>query len=298
LDRNGSFRITTDVAPIGRHAYLSCMVFLQMLLNIFRLRRDMNRGNGELIAYQPPIIDRRGQTIYDWEHYLAVVQRKPDALRSGAPFAELPDAFRTSQQQLLKKPGGNHGMVDVAPKSGFPTKTHLLNLLHRVRWRSSKDQPGIFRVNLRRRDIALISTLRDRSIENACFAALRFGPASTAPELDHPVDPWLDPPLRLLALDPLQKQLVVISHVVAQERLHGDADGHSKFAPFPSLGHDFSGEEVDSKLGTPRMPAYDMRSNSVDRKFRHRFDNFGAIASGSCGPSARCSAGNCCFRVT
>lgn len=28
------------------------------------------------------------RTIYDWRHYLAVVQRKPGALRNGAPFIE------------------------------------------------------------------------------------------------------------------------------------------------------------------------------------------------------------------
>ena len=28
-----------------------------------------------------------GQTVYDWRHYLAVVQRKPGAMRNGAPFA-------------------------------------------------------------------------------------------------------------------------------------------------------------------------------------------------------------------
>ena len=54
-----------------------------------------------------------GQTIYDWRHYLAVVQRKPGALRNGAPFAELPAAFRTLQQHLLKKPGGDREMVEI-----------------------------------------------------------------------------------------------------------------------------------------------------------------------------------------
>jgi len=34
-----------------------------------------------------------GRTVCDWRHYLAVIQRKPGALRNGAPFAELPDAF-------------------------------------------------------------------------------------------------------------------------------------------------------------------------------------------------------------
>lgn len=42
-----------------------------------------------------------GQTCYDWRHYLAVVQRKPGALRNGAPFATLPISFQTLQAALL-----------------------------------------------------------------------------------------------------------------------------------------------------------------------------------------------------
>ena len=55
----------------------------------------------------------QGKTIYDWRHYLSVVQRKPGALRNGAPFTELPDSFRQLQAQLLKRPGGDREMVDV-----------------------------------------------------------------------------------------------------------------------------------------------------------------------------------------
>lgn len=90
------------------------------------------------------------QTIYDWRHYLAVVQRKPGALRNGAPFVELPPAFRQLQDHMLRKPGGDREMVDVlalvlhhdeqavlaaaemALAAGVPTKTHVLNLLHRL----------------------------------------------------------------------------------------------------------------------------------------------------------------------
>ena len=89
-------------------------------------------------------------TIYDWRHYLAVIQRKPGALRNGAPFVELPSAFRALQQRLLKTPGGDREMVDIlalvlqhdeqavhsavelALEAGAPTKTHILNLLHRL----------------------------------------------------------------------------------------------------------------------------------------------------------------------
>ncbi|QXX73780.1 hypothetical protein MHY1_p00180 (plasmid) [Methylovirgula sp. HY1] len=111
-------------------------------------------AEGQLICEHRRIIDRShdgpGQTVYDWRHYLAVVQRKPGALRNGAPFVELPDAFRMLQQQLLRKPGGDREMVDIlalvlqhdeqavlsavelALEAGVPTKTHVLNLLHRL----------------------------------------------------------------------------------------------------------------------------------------------------------------------
>lgn len=67
-----------------------------------------------------------------------------------APLIELPEAFRTLQQYLLKKPGADREMVDIlalvlqhdeqavlsavdmALKSRVPTKTHVLNLLHRL----------------------------------------------------------------------------------------------------------------------------------------------------------------------
>lgn len=74
-------------------------------------------AEGQIVCEHRRVIDRShdrpDQTIYDWRHYLAVVQRKPGALRNGAPFAELPDAFRALQQYLLKKPGGDREMVDI-----------------------------------------------------------------------------------------------------------------------------------------------------------------------------------------
>jgi len=94
--------------------------------------------------------DKLPRTIYDWRHYLAVIQRKPGALRNGAPFVELPPAFRQLQDHMLRRPGGDREMVDVlalvlhhdeqavltavelALAEGVPTKTHVINLLHRL----------------------------------------------------------------------------------------------------------------------------------------------------------------------
>ena len=111
-------------------------------------------AEGQVVCEHPRIIgrshDRPGQTIYDWRHYLAVIQRKPGALRNGAPFADLPGAFRQLQDLMLRRPGGDREMVDVlalvlhhdeqavltavemALEMGVPTKTHVLNILHRL----------------------------------------------------------------------------------------------------------------------------------------------------------------------
>jgi len=54
-------------------------------------------AEGKILYQHERWIDRSRQmprTIYDWRHYLAVVQRKPGALRNGAPFADLPAGFR------------------------------------------------------------------------------------------------------------------------------------------------------------------------------------------------------------
>jgi transposase len=94
--------------------------------------------------------DRAGQTIYDWRHYLAVVQRKPGALRNGAPFAELPKSFQQLRTALMKRDGGDREMADIlalvlhhdeklveqavreAIASGILSKTHILNRLSRL----------------------------------------------------------------------------------------------------------------------------------------------------------------------
>ncbi len=111
-------------------------------------------AEGQVLCEHARIIDRShhqpGRTVYDWRHYLAVIQRKPGALRNGAPFLDLPEAFRRLQGLLLKRPGGDREMVEilalvlhhdeqavlcaveVALEAGVPTKTHILNLLHRL----------------------------------------------------------------------------------------------------------------------------------------------------------------------
>ncbi len=111
-------------------------------------------AEGRILCEHGRIIARShhlpGRIVYDWRHYLAVIQRKPGALRNGAPFTEMPEAFRQLQGHLLKRPGGDREMVEIlslvlqheeqavlcavelALEAGVPTTTHILNILHRL----------------------------------------------------------------------------------------------------------------------------------------------------------------------
>jgi transposase len=125
--------------PVSLRAYADRIVVVAEGQVIAEHARVFTRGH-----------DRPARTIYDWRHYLAVIQRKPGALRNGAPFAELPEGFRRLQAVLLKHPGGDREMVEIlslvlhhdeeavlcsvelALESGVVSKEHVLNLLSRL----------------------------------------------------------------------------------------------------------------------------------------------------------------------
>ncbi|MGI9152956.1 MAG: IS21 family transposase, partial [Rubrivivax sp.] len=101
----------------------------------------------------------RDQTIYDWTHYIALIERKPGALRNGAPFRTMPEPLRQLQDQLLRHPGGDrvmaqvlnavtlHGLeavlvaVELALQSGRVSAEHVLNVLSRLKEPTRNNEP-------------------------------------------------------------------------------------------------------------------------------------------------------------
>lgn len=64
----------------------------------------------------------RGDVIYDWQHYIPLIERKPGALRNGAPFDGLPSALQQLRSALIKRIGGDRLMAEVlacVPKHGL-----------------------------------------------------------------------------------------------------------------------------------------------------------------------------------
>ena len=49
----------------------------------------------------------RGQTQYNWQHYIPLVQRKPGALRNGAPFADMPEPLQQLRRASSHKSLGS-----------------------------------------------------------------------------------------------------------------------------------------------------------------------------------------------
>lgn len=95
-----------------------------------------------------------GGTRYDWQHYIPLVQRKPGALRNGAPFADMPEALQRLRRGLLRQVGGDRVMAQVlaivpaagldavivavelamegSPPSGRVSVEHVVNVLGRL----------------------------------------------------------------------------------------------------------------------------------------------------------------------
>ena len=102
-----------------------------------------------VVAEHARAVDR-DQVVYDWQHYLPLVERKPGALRNGAPFADLPDSLQQLRRALLRHEGGDkvmarvlmavptHGVdavrvaVELVLESGRPSAAHVLNVLARL----------------------------------------------------------------------------------------------------------------------------------------------------------------------
>jgi len=95
-----------------------------------------------------------GATRYDWQHYIPLIQRKPGALRNGAPFADMPEALQQLRRGLLRQAGGDRVMAQVlaivptagldavivavelalesGPPSGRVSVEHVVNVLGRL----------------------------------------------------------------------------------------------------------------------------------------------------------------------
>lgn len=95
-------------------------------------------------------LTERGHILYDWQHYIPLVARKPGALRNGAPFADMPAPLKLLKLGLMRHKGGDRVMaqvlaavptagldavlvaVELVIESGALSAEHVLNVLARL----------------------------------------------------------------------------------------------------------------------------------------------------------------------
>ena len=137
-----------------------------------------------LVACHDRLPDQ-GQVGYDWQHYIALVERKPGALRNGAPFADLPAPLQQLKRGLMRHTGGDRVMaqvlaavptagldavlvaVELVIESGVLSAEHVLNVVARL---DASAPPASVETTLQLKEVPLANTRRYdslRSIEEA-----------------------------------------------------------------------------------------------------------------------------------
>ena len=145
---------STCLVSVARNRYsVPCELAGQMVSTRLYPRRVKIVADDIIVADHERLTNK-GKTRYDWMHYVPLVQRKPGALRNGAPFADLPQALQRLRHGLLRESGGDRVMAKVlalvptagleavlvavelalesGPPSGRVSIEHVINVLARL----------------------------------------------------------------------------------------------------------------------------------------------------------------------
>ena len=116
------------------------------------------------------------------QHDIPLVERKPGALRNGAPFAAMPEPLARLKQTRLRRPGGDRIMaqvlaaipaagldavlvaIELVLESGLVSADPVLNVIARLQ---AEPQPARVETSLTLKDAPLANTGRDDSLLSA-----------------------------------------------------------------------------------------------------------------------------------
>jgi hypothetical protein len=145
---------STCLVTVARNRYsVPCELVGQMVSTRLYPARLKVVADG-VVATDHERLKDKGKTVYDWQHYIPLLQRKPGALRNGAPFADLPEPLQRLRRALLRQSGGDRLMAKVLalvpgngleavlvsvelaleamPPSGRVSEEHVINVLARL----------------------------------------------------------------------------------------------------------------------------------------------------------------------
>ena len=170
---------STCLVSMARHRYSGPCEFVgqRVSTRLYPSRVEV-AIDGAIVASHERLSDS-GHVNYDWQHYIELVQRKPGALRNGAPFADIPVPLQRLRQGLLRREGGDRVMaqvlscvphagleavlvaVELVVESGALSAEHVLNVLARL---SAKPCPDCVETPLELSEAPLANTSRYDSL--------------------------------------------------------------------------------------------------------------------------------------
>jgi transposase len=104
---------STCLVSVGRNRYSVPCEWAGSLVSTRLYPNRVDVANAEMVIASHARLVGKSQTTYDWQHYIDLVQRKPGALRNGAPFLDLPLPLLRLRQSLLRHTGGDRVMAQV-----------------------------------------------------------------------------------------------------------------------------------------------------------------------------------------
>lgn len=141
---------STCLVSLDRHRYSVPCELVGQLVSVRLYPEWVDIVAHDAVVARHPRSWLSRETHYDWQHYIPLIERKPGALRNGAPFADLPDALQRLRRLLLRRDGGDRAMakvlaaipkagleavlvaVELVLESGVVSVEHLENILHRL----------------------------------------------------------------------------------------------------------------------------------------------------------------------
>ena len=137
---------------------------------------------GDAVVATHARLSDRDHVRYACQHDIPLVERKPGALRNGAPFAAMPGPLARLRQILLRRPGGDRIMAQVLaaiPAAGLDavlvaielvlesclvSADHVLNVIARL---LAEPQPASVETSLTLTEAPLANTSRYDSLLSA-----------------------------------------------------------------------------------------------------------------------------------
>jgi transposase len=149
---------STCLVSFERNRYSApCELVGQMIgIHVYPERIDLVAHDAVVASHVRSF--EREQIRYDWQHYVPLVERKPGALRNGAPFADLPEPLMKLRGLLLRREGGDRIMakvlaavpkfgleavlvaVELVLESGNLSAEHVENVINRLRAAPAPEQ--------------------------------------------------------------------------------------------------------------------------------------------------------------